>query len=616
MKSKNLFLIIQITLSLLSGVFAQEMELPEITLFIEKPVAEQKIVLTAEEIREKNVESLTSLLESAGVQLLSYGPYGLESKPSIRGFTDETVRVVIDGICVNNAQYGTFDFTSIDVGSIEKIEIVKGGFTEGVSDEGAVGGVIYITTRSFDAGYKMGFDSRVKTFFNGNSIFDTFNQKIFYGGQIGEAGYLKTSGDITFAKNRYLYRDSMSNNITERRNAQVLDGSGEIKYSQYFGGGNQFFVSERFYGGDKETPGPEYGTAGRQKDYDNSLGFNLRIPKLLEGFRLDSSLTWLSNLRFYNSPSEDSRHFVNSLKFMVVGEYSGCDWFGQTAGITFDYTNLDSTNDGKHNQFTGTVKETSKIKLGEKVSFSVPMALKFCDKNLAFIPKLGMKVEFGKIWIMTDAYRMVQFPNMDDLYWEGDGYYGNPDLKPESGWGGDIGVNFKLQPVEFSCTVFTNYYANKIQWAGNTPQNIASAFYLGLDCSLKASFLEDRLNFSLNGEYLYNRLLDKSNSLTYGKKIMWTPDFTFGASAVWKEKKFNLNLEGNFVGKRYTSNLNVYFVEPYFLLNASGEFTGWENFTPYFRAENLLNARYEAVENYPMPGISFTIGVKFALSLL
>ena len=114
-------------------IFAQDAEilLPEVTTFISKSM-EQKLVITAEEIEAAHFEDLSDVIESTGIQNLAYGPYGMENKPSVRGFTDETVRVVVDGICVNNAQYGTFDFSSINMATIERIEIVRGGFTEGV----------------------------------------------------------------------------------------------------------------------------------------------------------------------------------------------------------------------------------------------------------------------------------------------------------------------------------------------------------------------------------------------------------------------------------------------------------------------------------------------------
>ena len=134
-------------------------ELPKIYTFIDSGVVEQRISFSKEEIENSNAQDITSFFQSAGIQILSYGPYGLESKPSIRGFTDETVRVIIDGICVNNAQYGTFDFSTLNIDNIEKIEIVKGGFTEQVSDEGAVGGAVYITTKKQILGHHFSTDS-------------------------------------------------------------------------------------------------------------------------------------------------------------------------------------------------------------------------------------------------------------------------------------------------------------------------------------------------------------------------------------------------------------------------------------------------------------------------
>lgn len=593
--------------------------IPDITVIVDKPVAEKKIVFTADEIREKNIESLSGLLQSAGIQLLAYGPYGLETKPSIRGFTDETVRVVIDGICVNNAQYGTFDFSSIDINSIEKIEIVKGGFTEGVSDEGAVGGVIYITTKKHETGQHIFSDTFVKSYLNVNALADTIGERFLYSGQISDVSFIKAGANLTFAQNRFLYNEKLYGNLTERLNADVLDGSGDFKYSQFFGEGYSFSVGELFYFGHKAVPGPEYGISGKQKDYDSNLSFNIRFPYLFDVLTLDSNLCWLSNTRFYESADENSKHFVNSLKLAVTGDYYANDIYSQSVGLTFDYTNLNSTNDGFHNQFEGALKETAKFKINDIFSFSFPFAFKFCNKNYSLVPKIGVKADFEYFAIMLDVYRMNQFPNMDDLYWIGDGFLGNPDLKPEDGWGGDVGFILKNLPIAVDVSIFANYYKNKIQWAndeeGWRPQNIASAFYTGCDISFSKDFFDKQLTLKGNVEYLYNRLLDKSNNLTYGNKIMWTPDFTAGLSAILNMDDYSINMEGNFVGSRYTSNINLYKMKPYLLVNVSGEIKCFDYFVPYFRVDNLLNTKYQAVENYPMPGISITLGSKFKFDI-
>ncbi|MBQ4237036.1 MAG: Plug domain-containing protein, partial [Treponema sp.] len=89
------------------AVITDEAVIEQWTEHAGKTVVEQRLEIGEEEIENAHAENLTNFLQRKGVQILSYGSYGLESKPSVRGFTDETVRVVIDGICVNNPQYGT-----------------------------------------------------------------------------------------------------------------------------------------------------------------------------------------------------------------------------------------------------------------------------------------------------------------------------------------------------------------------------------------------------------------------------------------------------------------------------------------------------------------------------
>lgn len=606
-------------------LFAQEILLPSITTYIDNTVVEQKTVITAEEIQEKHVDSLTSLLQSEGIQVLAYGAYGLQQAPSIRGFTDETVRVVIDGVCVNNAQYGTFDFSSININDIEKLEIVRGGFTEGVCDEGAVGGVIYITTKKQQFGIHFNSDTQIKTFFNANNLFDTFCQSAGFSSSLGKSSFFKAGAKGAWANNRFLFKNYKGMQL-ERQNSQVKDANADIQFLHYFGNGNYFSASNLFYIGNKNVPGVENAAySGVQDDLTNKMIFALNFPAIKDCVRLENSVAWICDTRKYLENEEAgagagsqsmgsglSRHYVNSFKFSSSAVFFGWKNFTQSLGLNFDYTNLNSTNDGKHNQFTFTAKETSKIKLGQFFTLSVPFAVKICGENFAFIPKAGVTAEFSHINLIFDVYRMVQFPNMDDLYWTGGGFHGNADLKPEAGWGADFSVNVHNFIVPFSLCLFTNYYANKIQWdlSKGQPENLASAFYFGIDFSAEKT-LFDFVTIKLNAEYLYNRLLDKNNSLTYGKRIMWTPDLTAAISTRFAFEYFTWSIDANYTGSRYTSNLNLYELEPYVLLNTSLEFTKIAWFTPYLRGENLLNTDYESAENYPMPGISLTVGIKF-----
>ena len=656
---KFLLLLSIVSFTFLLSAQESEISLPQITTYIPSSV-EQKLVITSQEIEAAHTEDLASLVESRGIQMLSYGPYGLESKASVRGFTDETVRVVIDGICVNNAQYGTFDMSSINLDAVERIEIVRGGFTEGVEDEGSVGGVVYITMKKQELKNSLKSDLALKTFFNSQSPLDSVFQKLAFEGRLGENTFLTANGTLNYAANHYFYKLDKSYSLIEgpfggaitqgrngglykgkegswnvEDNSQVTDGHANAFLTHYFGDGNYYSIGDIFYAGHKNTPGPvNSANPGLQRDYNNNLSFSLWNPALAGGlFNLKNSLVCLSTNRFYqdraflldNQNGENSRHFINTVKYTGTADFTSLAGgrLNQTIGLSADYTNLDSSNDGKHFQFSGVLKETSRVAAFSNWSFSLPLAAKLClndtRANFAFVPKLGAawNSPTGCWGIFTDLYRMVQFPNMDDLFWEGGGFHGNPDLKPESGWGADLGINLKnlkkgRHLFDISLTLFSDYYKDKIRWASNTTENLSSAFYLGLDFSVQAKLFNAFWILNLNGEYLYNRLLDKENQYTYGKRIMWTPDFVVTLSSLWKFELATISLNASYTGRRYTDNMNLYFLNPYLLINLVVEGASIKNrFVPYLKIDNLLNWQYQSVEGYSMPGASLTLGARY-----
>ena len=639
-------------------IFAQEADivLPEVTTYVPAAV-EQKIVVTAEDIEARHYETLSEIVESCGIQNLAYGPYGLDSKPSIRGFTDETVRVVIDGICVNNVRNGVYDFSALNLKSVEKIEIVRGGFTEGVEDEGSVGGVIYITMKKTELQRELSLDTSFKTFFNTERPLDSYFQKLVFSGPLGENTFLNASGSLNYAGNRYLYKSTNTGTLPEgafggawygldvdengrvlsgknknqgvwksRENAQVTDAHADAFLTHYFGNGNYLSVGDAFYGGHKHTPGKAFSKdLGLQRDYDNNLSLTMWNPAVSELFNLKNSVVWLSNNCFYQNEkeTENSRHNLNTIKYTGTADFTSLAGgrLRQLVGLSYDYSQLESTNDGNHFQISGVIKETAKIAAGGGWSFSVPLAAKFCfndDKlNLAFVPKLGAAWENGAVRIFSDVYRMVQFPNMDDLYWVGGGYYGNPELKPESGWGADLGfvfdsVEVKQGTVHGGLTVFSDYYKDKIKWENKTTENLASAFYLGVDFDFGAELFGDFLTIKVNGEYLYNRLMDEEQELSYGNRIMWTPDFVCSAAVGLNFDLASFLFSASYTGRRYNSNLNIGYLKPYVLVNLAAEAAEiGGHFTPYLKLDNLLNWQYQGVEGYPMPGISLTIGARY-----
>lgn len=586
--------------------------LPHLYTYIDAPVAEQRIVYTHDDIEKLHVASVPKLLESAGIQTLSYGAYGNQSAPSIRGFTGSTVKVVIDGVCVNSAQNGTFDFTSLNPDDIERIEIVRGGFTEDVSGEGAAGGVVYITTKKQTLGNNFSADISAKTYFSAATPLDTVSTAFGYSGQFSENTFFKTNLKGTFARNAFPFT-AYDGSIKYRTNNQVTDGATDTQLTHFFGNGNSWYVGDTTYDGYKHIPGTETSTTpGIQQDYNNRLAAGISLPAVLNQFKIDGTVSWQSNNQLYDEASDSSTHLLNTVSYTGTAQWYGSSRIKQSLGTAVNVSFLDSTNDGTHSLVSGYVKETTKLYTGSVFSASVPVALSFSGENIAVVPKLGLRADLQRVSFMLDGYRMTLFPDMNQLYWKDSGYAsGNPDLKPEDGWGGEATCSVHDVFMPFSVSVFSNYYFNKIQWQSTggkwKPVNVASAFYIGCDVNAAVT-LFSCVTLKGSWEWLYNRLLAEGS--TYGNMIMYTPDNVGAFSVTYDRKPVTVTVEVNYTGRRYTDNSNLFYLEPYVLLNAVVSVQAGKYFSPYIRADNILDADYESVPDYPMPGISLECGVK------
>ena len=91
---------------------------------------------------------------------------------------------------------------------------------------------------------------------------------------------------------------------------------------------------------------------------------------------------------------------------------------------------------------------------------------------------------------------------------------------------------------------------------------------------------------------------------------MYTPEHIFFTSISYDSPLFNIFADFNFVSKRYTSNLNINYLDPYYLLNVSFQWNQFNNIKPYLKINNILNQDYEQTEDYPLPGISLELGIK------
>ncbi|GMO31084.1 MAG: hypothetical protein Pg6A_20410 [Termitinemataceae bacterium] len=123
----------------------------------ETPV--QKQVITREKIERIAAPDVATLLEEAlDMPVTKHGAYGNSSDVNMRGFSTERIAILIDGVPANSAMSGGFDFFSLPMNNIERIEVIYGGGDSKYNVSGALGGVINIITKRKQAqGWRFGF---------------------------------------------------------------------------------------------------------------------------------------------------------------------------------------------------------------------------------------------------------------------------------------------------------------------------------------------------------------------------------------------------------------------------------------------------------------------------
>jgi vitamin B12 transporter len=104
-------------------------------------------VVTGEDLRRQQIRSTSDALRGLpGVQVTQSGSAGGFTEVRLRGAETRHTRVIVDGIEVNTTKDGLFDFSNLAIEDIERIEVIRGPMSS-IYGSGAIGGVINIISR-------------------------------------------------------------------------------------------------------------------------------------------------------------------------------------------------------------------------------------------------------------------------------------------------------------------------------------------------------------------------------------------------------------------------------------------------------------------------------------
>jgi vitamin B12 transporter len=93
------------------------------------------------------------------------------------------------------------------------------------------------------------------------------------------------------------------------------------------------------------------------------------------------------------------------------------------------------------------------------------------------------------------------------------------------------------------------------------------------------------------------------------KRIPYMPAYRAGAHVELAWKTGSAAIAGAYTGLRYAEDF-ITPLDPYFLLTVNVNQKIGKNFGVFGVIRNALNQSYQSFKDYPMPGITLTLGMK------
>jgi len=602
---------------------------------------QQMTVIEKEEIEARNAPDIAALLqETLNLNTARYGTYGNMALINLRGLDSKRLAFLIDGVPVNSVD-GKFDIEQIDLNSVERIEVIYGGSDSKYNVSGAMGGVInIITVKNQRQGLRISSSVSNTSVLPGEyrdrngqtmgphweDLVDTQNYSLSaaYGGE----KYSVTANTFyNRAENHFLFKDYL--NYTRRKdNNEVWDAGGGASLVWELPDLTKLIARTNFYYGDKNIPiSGSSRIFGKQQDFSARNSFMLDMPRILhDDLSTEASFSWNFNRRDYTSQADVlSRHDLQNL--MVNNRWS---WYPAglltlRSGFDYSFIYLNSTEIGNRNRHDGGVYLTAEYKPVKQFMIIPSLKTVFTSKGAAAItavPKLGLSWNaVDSLTIKNNFFRSFKFPDFEELYWSGGGGVGNPDLRPEDGWGADLGAEFRLKEImRLESVFFTHWLKDSIHWYAGSggiwrPENVGEAIFYGLDNKLR---FEIPVSFgplkkiipSISYQYLRSYLLSFGYTFASDKRIPYNPEHTIGGSLDFVWGTGSLLISGHYESLRFHDRANLTKLMPHFLLNATVNQKMGKYFSTFGTLRNILNESYESFYDYPMPGITLTLGMR------
>ena len=590
-------------------------------------------------------QNISELLSSyTPVFIKSYGR-GSSATASFRGTAPSHTQVYWNGLKVNSMMRGDVDFSLYPVYFIDDLILQHGGSSL-QSGSGALGGSVLINnkpdwTDRFSIRYVQTIES-----------FSTNKEYLNLGYGKGKVQF-KTRLFSDRSKNDFPYFNYGV--LPMHQDVQKKAGYSKSGLLQevYFRFKNQT-VSAKLWAYQSDRNLPQLmsfeGDTRNETQKDKNLRAVLNWKYIKEKSKVECLVGLnMSQLNYYRSSTEadfvnfDSRSKENSFTNQLNYDWNPKKTLSFNWSLNTSYSTVSSFDDVQkvgydQDQLTFSLLNSTHIQLFSDWAVSFLFRSECYDGRLiGFIPSFGTEYWLDKRQISSlkmNLSRNYHQPTLNDLYWIPGG---NPDLKPEDGFSGDLAFAYKQSSGDaafsFQITGFASLIDNWIEWRPSLSGanyweagNLRKVFARGAEIQASEQILTANvLQFNLRGNYSYTATsnIDAVSSVdeSRGKQLMYIPKHKANLFAETDFKGYYLKINIPFTGKRYITSNNLesdyeQVLNPYCLVNLTmGKKFDWSRLMANvsLNVENLTNEDYMAILWRPMPGryYSLTVQIQF-----
>jgi vitamin B12 transporter len=585
-------------------------------------VASSITVIDAADIDARQQRSLPDVLRDVpGLNLVQVGGQGGQTSIFMRGTNANHTKVLVDGIEASDPSNpsGAFDFGKFNSADIARVEVLRGP-QSGLYGSDAIGGVVNVITKSGNGPLTLSATAE-------GGSFDTFNQ----------------SATVSGSQDAFHYRASLAHLHAGATPVTPLDllPPGQKRNDDFF---DNVTASTKL--GYDLSDSFDLGFAGR---YSNSLSkvtgdafdpltfssfpspLQTRIDTLSYDARATAHLVLGSidqTIGFGYSSTVTSDMDPDNGPIPSSGDRIKLDWQGQIAvaeGQTI-VLGAETTRDAVHVPLSAGVTtnagyaelQSSFPDVIDGVDFHNSFSVRY-DDNSRFGDRTTWHVAPALAFTATDTKLHASYgtgfkaPSLVQLFEDFPAFFffANPNLKPETSEGYDIGLDQTLFGVTGGVTWFHNDIRNLIATdpvTFSTNVNIGRARTQGFETYLAWQPFD---TLKLRADYSHTEAQD----VILHRELVRRPKSKVSAGARWQAMEA-LSLDASLLyvgswidGSRdfQVSNLHAH---PYVTADIAASYALTDNFTLTGRIANLLDKTYENPTGFLQPGRAFYAGIK------